>query len=110
MKYWNVTSGKLVRDLYLFAPVRCMTVEGDRLLTGHSDGTVRVYESGPDGSDLPTVTLKGHGGSITSVRAVNGGANLISTARDASVRVWDVSKGVSLHTCRYARFAVMMEI
>lgn len=87
-----------------------MTVEGDRLLTGHSDGTVRVYESGPDGSDLPTVTLKGHGGSITSVRAVNGGANLISTARDASVRVWDVSKGVSLHTCRYARFAVMMEI
>jgi hypothetical protein len=99
VRYWRASDGKMVRNLYCYAPVKCMALQGDMLLTGHSDGTVRIYEAGPSGSDTARTVLRGHTGALTTISIMQVGKYAVSTARDSSARVWDLARGVAVHVC-----------
>ncbi|MCB9883014.1 MAG: WD40 repeat domain-containing protein [Planctomycetes bacterium] len=76
--------------------VRCARFDsdGERLLTGHADGTVRVWQA-KDGE--LSRTFGGHTGSINSVAWSSDDLRIVTTSEDATVRIWDPTTGTCLH-------------
>jgi WD40 repeat protein len=74
----------LVNDI-AFSP------DGQRVATGSSDRTVRIWDAG---TGMEILTLHGHTQAIQSVRFLSNGHRLISGSSDGTVRVWDGTPGV----------------
>ena len=60
--------------------------EGDRVFTGSSDRTIRIWDSA---SGDVLLILHGHRAEITDLAITPDGRRLLSASRDATVRVWD---------------------
>jgi WD40 repeat protein len=60
--------------------------DGQRVATGSSDRTVRIWDAG---TGMEILTLHGHTQAIQSVRFLSNGHRLISGSSDGTVRVWD---------------------
>lgn len=63
--------------------------DGSRLASGHSDGTVALWDLA---TGLQTLTLKGHVGKVRSVAFSRDGQRLASAGNDGKVRIWDAPK------------------
>jgi WD40 repeat protein len=59
---------------------------GDRIATGGSDGTVRLWDAA---SAQAVLALRGHGGPVLRVAFSDDGHRLLSASTDGTVRVWD---------------------
>lgn len=77
-----------------------LSPDGQRLLSGSLDMTVRVWDLGPSaghaGRLAPRSTLEGHTSRINCLRWTPCGSAAISSSTDSTLRLWDVSKGVCL--------------
>ncbi len=71
--------------------------DGQRLSSGSSDKTVKIWDSAT-GKEL--LTLKGHAGSVTSVAFSPDGQRLASASVDRTVKIWDSATGKELLTLR----------
>jgi proteasomal ATPase-associated factor 1 len=60
------------------------------ILTSSSDTLLRIFSS-TDGSNPRT--LKGHKRAVTSTCILGIGRNILSSSKDGSIRLWDVSEG-----------------
>jgi hypothetical protein len=69
--------------------------DGNRLLTGSTDGTARVWEAA-GGREL--LTLKGHAGIVYSAAWSPDGARLATASWDGTAKVWDAAGGRELLT------------
>ena len=67
--------------------------DGARLLSGGSDGTLRLWEAA-SGREL--AVLEGHKGQVSSVAWSPDGARLLSGGGDGTVRLWEVASGREL--------------
>ena len=67
---------------------------GQRVVTGSSDSTVRIWDRG---SRELLQTLRGHDGRVQFVRWSPDGTTVASAGRDGTVRIWDPDTGETLH-------------
>lgn len=73
------------------APVTDLAFVGDRIVSGHDDGVVRVW---PITGDQFEQELKGHDGPVRSIaHGVDRVKTIVTTGADGTTRVWDVSNG-----------------
>ena len=80
-------NGSLLQEITAPAPVTHMVadIETDLLLTGHSDGSVRLWQLGDFGL---LHTYSTHRGPIKAVAIAPGGARFASSSADGSVATW----------------------
>ena len=69
-----------------------VTPDGNRAVSGGSDGSVRVWDLA---AGREQATLTGHSGWVRSVAVTPDGARAVSGGEDGSVRVWDLATGRS---------------
>ncbi len=74
--------------------VACLP-DGRRVISGSSDGTVRVWDL--ESGEL-LLTLEGHGGTVWAVAVTPDGRRAISGSEDGTVEVWDLDSGELLLT------------
>ncbi|HPP47422.1 MAG TPA: hypothetical protein PLF25_07990, partial [Accumulibacter sp.] len=67
--------------------------DGQRLLSGGDDGTLRVWDA-PSGTGL--WTLRGHDGWVTACAWSPDGTRLLSGGVDGTLRIWDAESGEPL--------------
>jgi proteasomal ATPase-associated factor 1 len=81
------------------------------LLTAAADFTLTILpadlppsdSSSPTGVPTPARILKGHTRAITSTAIVSRGRNVLSGAKDGSVRLWDVGSGTQIFSLGTAK-------
>ncbi len=70
-----------------------MSRDGRRLVSGGSDGTVRVWDLA---SKKELMCLKGHEGAVRHVVFTPDGSKLLTSGEDGTVRLWDATTGKQL--------------
>jgi hypothetical protein len=70
-------------------------MHGELIATGHSDGTVRLWDPG---TGQPLRTLTGHTGEVLGLAVDPAGGWLASGGDDGTVRLWDPGTGRAMHT------------
>jgi WD40 repeat protein len=83
---WN-PGGTVLRRFMTPAPIMCMaaSTHGDRLITGHDDGSVRIWRM----QDLSLLDeRRPHGGSVKAVAIDANGRRFASSGSDGAVYVW----------------------
>jgi WD40 repeat protein len=72
-----------------------LTVAGNRVATGHGDGTVTVWDRD---AGRPLGSVKAHPAPVRRVEFLNGGSGLVSVGEDGLPQVWAVGPaGVMTH-------------
>src|SRR5207248_3185512 len=71
--------------------------DGQRIITGSTDQTAKVWEAG-SGQEL--LTLKGHSGWIGSVAFSPDGQRIVTGSSDQTAKVWEAASGRELHTLK----------
>ena len=66
------------------------SVDGRRLASGHSDGTIRLWDTA---SRTVLRQLKGHASAIAAAVFSADGRRLVSAGADGTLRIWDVEDG-----------------
>jgi WD40 repeat protein/serine/threonine protein kinase len=92
--YWERMTHLNERTLYGHQDdIRAVAVspDGERIATGSSDATARIWDTGT-GSEI--LTLRGHSGRIWSVAFSPDGQRLATASSDQTVRIWDAATGL----------------
>lgn len=78
-------------------PILMVDVGADshRAVSGSTDGTLMLWDV-QNCLPLRTVTLSGHGASLTDV--VTNGRHAVAASRDGTAKLWDVESGANLST------------
>ena len=88
---WSISSyQQLARLEGHSAPVTCLALDGNFLLSGAEDGVVHVWDLH---SYMALATLKVHQAAVESLCVVPENGLLLSCSTDRSVRVWDYGLG-----------------
>ncbi|KIJ13552.1 hypothetical protein PAXINDRAFT_80999 [Paxillus involutus ATCC 200175] len=70
-----------------------VTRDGKRILSSGGDNIIRTWDPG-DPTAKPLITILGHGDYIRSIAYLPGGTQIVTcSARDMTVRIWDVENG-----------------
>lgn len=93
LKLWDIRGGKTVKTLEGHSDwVKCCLLDGDNVISGSSDSTVRQWNLNSDGKGVKAANiLQGHTGTVNSLM-VNSNM-LLSSSADGSTRVWDLKTG-----------------
>ena len=95
---WDLQSKTSVKTLTGHTHVvECVAFspDGQRLVSGSFDATVRVWDLTMTGDPL-VHTLTGHVGRVIAVAFNHAGTRIVSGGEDGTVRVWDAQTGASL--------------
>lgn len=104
--YWNIRAihvwdGDIGRNLGVPTGMRdnglrCVSIsrEGQRVLSGSMDGTIRVWNIGSVGRTVQS--MSGHKDCVDNVAFSASGKRIISAAHDSTIRVWDAEKGTMI--------------
>jgi WD40 repeat protein len=87
VKVWNVASGAEIhswKDTAMTAAV--FRPDGQVLVTGHSDGTISVWDLAEGKKKR---TLRGHAAQVQSLKFIPDGKTLISSGHDGTIRLWN---------------------
>jgi WD40 repeat protein len=105
MHIWDLTSLKITRVLEggQDATAIALTSDSRSLVSGHSDGSIRVWNF-VDGDVIQT--LRGHHGQVNDLAITSDNDRLVSVGEDGTVRVWrlalndhlDIAQHDSNHT------------
>ncbi|KAL2782711.1 WD40-repeat-containing domain protein [Aspergillus keveii] len=90
---WDPTEGRVTKKLSVYyAYVQCLSLslDGQLLASGSSDGTVRVWNLT---TDQESIVLKGNGKRMFTVSFSPDGRLLTSSYSDGKIRLWDLSEG-----------------
>ncbi len=87
-------------------PIRSVAFspDGSTVLTGDSDGTVRLWDAGSGGE---IGCLEGHGGLVRSVAFSPDGSTVLTGGDDGMARLWDVDLGAEIDRLEGHRGSVM---
>jgi WD40 repeat protein len=102
LRTWDADSGKLVREFKGHKQaIRCVAYKPDLriILSGSSDGTVRLWkplDEGSMASDQCFKSFSGYTTGVTSLSCAASGSTLIDASNTGSLHVWDIDQGVSL--------------
>ena len=94
---WDLQSKTSVKTLTGHVQVvECVAFspDGQRLVSGSFDSTVRVWALATTGDPL-VHTLTGHAGRVIAVAFNHAGTQIVSGGEDGTVRVWDAQTGAS---------------
>ncbi len=85
-----------------------MTPDGTEIVSGSSDGSVRIWDRH---TGEPRAPLTGHTGAVLTVAVTPDGTEIVSGSEDGSVRIWDRHTGeprapLTGHTSRVLAVAV----
>ena len=100
MRLWDASSGECVRKLrWQSGMVRsvALSADGDRIVSGSSDGTVRLWDAS---SGECVRELRGHTDWVRSVALSAEGGRVVSGSDDGTIRVWDASSGECVRELR----------
>lgn len=98
-RLWSVAEAKELGILDTPSPVNAVVLVGEEKLvaTGGADNQLRTWPlPAPkvEGQEPPKpVKEMAHGGPVTSLLALAGGAQVVSGSADGQMRVWDVANG-----------------
>ncbi|MHB2020617.1 MAG: protein kinase [Candidatus Xenobia bacterium] len=95
VRFWELSSGRLLRVIDNGAPVRTLTLSRDAwwLFVGTEDGAIRVWHQ-PSARCLRVQAA--HSGPVTALCLSPDEMVLLSTGEDRMVRMWDVASGKCL--------------
>ena len=74
--------------------------DGTRLVSGSSDGTVKIWSAGSAGTFECESTLSGHDGWVLSVCFSPDGKQIASGSKDNTMRIWDAATGAAVGSPR----------
>jgi WD40 repeat protein len=93
-RIWDAILGKLVRTIESRANdtlfVLLYSVDGSRIIAGHHSGLIEIWDSA---SGRRQRALKGHTSIVHGLATDRSGRTLASTARDQTVRLWNLADG-----------------
>lgn len=95
---WDLPSKTSVKTLTGHTHVvECVAFspDGQRLVSGSFDATVRVWDLATTGNPL-VHTLTGHTGRVIAVAFNHAGTQIVSGGEDGTMRVWDAQSGAPL--------------
>jgi WD40 repeat protein/tRNA A-37 threonylcarbamoyl transferase component Bud32 len=86
--FWQLATGKLLRELPQSGFVRCVTFspDGKTLISSHEDNTIKLWNLS-NGKLLRT--LSGHSDWVLSVAISPDGQTLLSGSRDKTIGIWN---------------------
>jgi WD40 repeat protein/tRNA A-37 threonylcarbamoyl transferase component Bud32 len=92
VRVWDAVSGRELRTLCPDVPVFdvAFSPDGQLLAAAGQDCIVRVWAPN---SDVPILTLTGHGDQVRGIAFSPDGQHLASTSSDRSIRLWSISSG-----------------
>ncbi len=82
-------------------PVLVFTPDGEKLVSGSDDSTVRVWHLKPTPKLDAFVPLLGHKGPVTSASISPDGKLLLTTSLDGTARVWTLDRKMLLDRAQY---------
>jgi len=74
-----------------------LTSDGRRVVSGSSDGSVRLWEIE---SAIERAVLRGHEGAVNGVAVSSDGLRIVSASQDKTVRIWDTGTGTQVGILR----------
>jgi eukaryotic-like serine/threonine-protein kinase len=99
IKVWEASTGELKSTLTNVGVVLTLAFSSDRqrLASGHSDGTIKLWEvreilESPNTDNLRESTLRGHLGDVFSLAFSADNTQLVSGSADRTVKVWNLNK------------------
>ncbi|KAA6427784.1 MAG: hypothetical protein FRX49_02447 [Trebouxia sp. A1-2] len=115
MKVWNARLyEQLGKHTGHIAPVTCLALDGNFLISGSEDCTVRLWDTVPasrDGSMRPAApfqgstllkTLRGHKAPLRGMVVLPEAGHVASASSDGWLLLWDYSQGAVLHKFHHA--------
>ena len=70
----------------------CFNADGNKLVSGSFDETLKVWSIGSSGTFECESTLTGHTGAVTQVEFIDADT-VVSSSQDGTTRAWDVATG-----------------
>lgn len=97
IKIWDLKASKELRSFQApaFTRVVVFTRDGERVVTGHDDGRICVWDAK---TAKRVKTLKGHTDWVVGLAISGDGTRLASASLDLSAKVWDLETGKTVQT------------
>ncbi|MFI0482938.1 tetratricopeptide repeat protein [Actinomadura sp. 9N215] len=98
VQVWDLTTGQCVATLTGDLHSVALPPDGRRLLTGHNEGSVKLWSLAPESIGSMLWHLSGHIGKVHSVAITADSRYAVSGGRDGTLRWWDLTGGRCLRT------------
>jgi WD40 repeat protein len=106
IRVWNVADGKQRGQFTTPSPVNDLALNKDatQVISAGADNLLRVWKLPAVGeaSSKPTLEIKGHTKSVTSVELISpAGTQIVSGSEDGTVRIWTLSNGKQVRSMNH---------
>lgn len=93
LRVWDLRIGKTMKVLKGHSDwVKCCQLDGETIISGSSDGTIRYWVFDNDNNEIKQNTLQGHKGSINGL-CVLPNSSLLSASADGTTGMWNLKSG-----------------